>query len=87
MRHLSFFIIIILSIAFCHAQTTIRGYVYTGNQGLEFATVSATDSLSGKLIGGVITDKTGRYIIKDLPYGTYQLEASFIPDLSLGVKF
>lgn len=50
----------------------------TNNQPVEFATVALTAPNSEKPLDGAICDEKGRFIIKDIANGSYQLIISFI---------
>ncbi len=45
--------------------------------GLEYVSIAATN-LKGEMVGGSVTDASGIFTIKKLPFGIYKLEISFI---------
>src|SRR4051812_14648919 len=51
--------------------------IVTGRH-LEYATVSAADRASHKVVSGAVTDSTGAFIIADLPAGVYALSIDFM---------
>jgi len=56
------------------AQTgSITGSVYVEGEELEFATVLISDSQYG-----TTTNIKGNYQLNDIPFGTYELEASYV---------
>jgi hypothetical protein len=65
---------------FAQAQGTISGFVRdaVSKQHIEYATASLTDKTTGKVITGAVTDSTGAFIIKDIPFGRYVLTFDFI---------
>jgi outer membrane receptor protein involved in Fe transport len=59
---------------------TVKGIIQdsTTNGGIEYATVGLYRQKDSMLVNGVVTDPSGKFSMKDLPYGTFYLEASFI---------
>ena len=45
---------------------------------VEYANVVLLDSLSGKMVTGVVSDSSGRFRITNVPFGSFILEYSFI---------
>ncbi|PSK90414.1 TonB-dependent receptor domain-containing protein [Taibaiella chishuiensis] len=63
-----------------NAQTLITGRVLDAqtSQGVEYATISLQDVLTGKLLDGTSADSSGNFTIKDIPGGKYRISASFL---------
>ena len=59
---------------------SISGKVFdkATNQPLEYATISVINRETGKTVNGSISDSKGSYIINNIPFGTYKIEAGFI---------
>lgn len=59
---------------------TIRGMVKDSatQGGIEYATVGVYRLPDSTFAGGTVTDPSGHFVIKDVPFGKYYLEASFI---------
>ena len=50
----------------------------TSDQPIEYASVSLINIRSGELVTGGLTDKTGRFNIREVPLGQYQVIVEFI---------
>jgi outer membrane receptor protein involved in Fe transport len=59
---------------------TITGVIQdsTTNGAIEYATVGLYRQKDSTLVNGVVTDPSGKFALKDLPYGKFYLQASFI---------
>ncbi len=55
----------------------IIGKVSLENQGVGFSTVQIKQEINGKLIG-TVTKEDGKYNLKNIPFGTYTLVASYL---------
>jgi len=70
--------------AFVSAQLrpngTIQGRILEtqGKTPVEYANVALIDTLTGKIIGGSVTDSTGSFRLTNIPNGIYFLDYSFI---------
>ena len=62
------------------AQGTIKGKVVDRNTGeaLQFANVKVTNPQTGSMVKGGLTDNGGSFTLSGLPYGTYNVEASYV---------
>lgn len=58
----------------------LKGFVFdaNANQPLEYATISMTRKKDNQLVNGTITDDTGFFKIKDVDFGKYKIEITFI---------
>lgn len=45
---------------------------------MEYVTVAVYNKKTNQLIGGITTDRSGEFIIKELPIGLYKVQATFI---------
>ena len=59
---------------------TLKGFVFdsNSNQPLEYATISMTRKRNNQVVNGTITDQTGFFKIKDVDFGMYIIEITFI---------
>ncbi|MCK5169234.1 MAG: TonB-dependent receptor [Bacteroidales bacterium] len=59
---------------------TLKGFVFdaNANQPLEYATISMTRKKDNQLVNGTITDQTGFFKIKNVDFGMYSIEITFI---------
>lgn len=59
---------------------SLKGFIYdsSANQPLEYATISIIRKRDQQLINGTITDQTGFFKIKDVDFGMYQINITFI---------
>ena len=77
MRYIYVFLVFIFWGPTINGQGSISGFVQDENgNAFEFATVALYQADS--LITGTITNEQGNYLITDLPYGTYKLEATYL---------
>ena len=62
------------------AQGTVKGKVLDKNndEALGFVNIAVSPKGSKKISGGATTDLDGKFLIKDLPYGSYTLTLSFV---------
>lgn len=62
------------------AQGTVKGRVLDKqtNDVLQFVNIRLTDSKSGKMIKGAITDGNGSFHLTEVPYGNYKLTVSYV---------
>ena len=62
------------------SKGTLKGFVFdaNANQPLEYATISMTRKKDNQLVNGTITDQTGFFKIKDVDFGKYKIEITFI---------
>ncbi len=58
----------------------LKGFVFdaNANQPLEYATISMTRKKDNQVVNGTITDETGFFKIKDVDFGKYKIEITFI---------
>jgi len=58
----------------------LKGFVFdaNANQPLEYATISMTRKKDNQVVNGTITDETGFFKIKDVDFGMYIIDISFI---------
>lgn len=58
----------------------LKGFVFDENatQPLEYATISLVSKESGQIVDGTITDKTGFFKLKNVDFGLYKIEITFI---------
>ena len=58
----------------------IKGSVYdvNTNSPLEYATISVFDAKNDSLVGGTITGSSGSFKLKNLEYGSYKIEITFM---------
>ncbi|MCB2195115.1 MAG: TonB-dependent receptor [Bacteroidetes bacterium] len=58
----------------------LKGFVFDENatQPLEYATISLVSKESGQVLDGTITDKTGFFKLKNVDFGQYKIEITFI---------
>lgn len=58
----------------------VKGHIYdsTSNGAIEYATVGLYRLDDSSLVNGTITDQTGSFTIRNLPYGDFYLEIAFI---------
>jgi len=47
-------------------------------ESIPFATVAAGDPVDGPVVNGTVSDSDGKFILENLPYGTYRITISFI---------
>lgn len=75
---LSFLVILSSSLAFC--QGVIFGKVIDQNdkKGIEFATATLFSAADSTLIGGIVTDTAGIFVIEAVPTGDFFLRISFM---------
>lgn len=59
---------------------TLKGFVYDtdANQPLEYATITMIRKRDNQIINGTISDQTGFFKIKDVEYGMYDIDITFI---------
>ena len=59
---------------------TVKGFVFDANenQPLEYATISITSKRDNKVVNGTITDQTGFFKIKNVDFGMYKVDITFI---------
>lgn len=62
------------------AQGTVKGKVLdkSNDEALGFVNIAVSPKGSKKISGGATTDLDGKFLIKDLPYGSYTLTLSFV---------
>lgn len=62
------------------SKGTLKGFVFdtNANQPLEYATVSMFSIREGKVVNGTITDETGFFKIKNVDFGMYKIDITFI---------
>ena len=62
------------------AQGTVKGKVLdkSNDEALGFVNVAVSPKGSKTIAGGATTDLDGKFLIKDLPYGSYTLTLSFV---------
>lgn len=62
------------------AQGTVKGKVLDKNndEALGFVNIAVSPKGSKKISGGATTDLDGKFLIKDLPYGSYTITLSFV---------
>ncbi len=62
------------------SKGTLKGFVFdaNANQPLEYATISMTRKKDNQLVNGTITDETGFFKIKNVDFGKYKIEITFI---------
>ena len=62
------------------AQGTVKGKVLdkSNDEALGFVNIAVSSKGSKKISGGATTDLDGKFLIKDLPYGSYTLTLSFV---------
>ncbi|MEO8447387.1 MAG: TonB-dependent receptor [bacterium] len=65
---------------FSQQTGTIQGTVTdsTNNASLSFASVAVIDETTNKVTTGANTDEQGKFIIEDVPFGTYKIELTYI---------
>lgn len=71
------------------AQGLVRGRVLDKqtNEALSFVNVRVNKAVTGKLVKGAITDAKGSFNISGLPYGSYELDVSFMGYKDVKRKF
>ncbi|MBU8892774.1 MAG: TonB-dependent receptor [Bacteroidales bacterium] len=59
---------------------TLKGFVFDANtnQPMEYATISMTRKKDNQVVNGTITDQTGFFKIKNVDFGMYRIEITFI---------
>lgn len=59
---------------------TLKGFVFDteSNQPLEYATISIFSIEENKVVNGTITDQTGFFKVKQIDFGMYKIEITFI---------
>ena len=62
------------------AQGTVKGKVLdkSNDEALGFVNIAVSPKGSKKISGGATTDLDGKFLIKDLPYGSYTITLSFV---------
>lgn len=62
------------------AQGTVKGKVLdkSNDEALGFVNIAISPKGSKKISGGATTDLDGKFLIKDLPYGSYTMTLSFV---------
>ena len=62
------------------SKGTLKGFVIdvNVNQPLEYATISMVNKVDNKVVNGTITDETGFFKIKNIDFGTYKVNITFI---------
>ncbi len=62
------------------SKGTLKGFVFDENttQPLEYATISLVNKENKQVVDGTITDKTGFFKIKNVDFGIYKIEITFI---------
>lgn len=62
------------------SKGTLKGYVFdeTVNKPLEYATISIISKRDNKVVNGTITDQTGFFKLKNVDFGMYQVNITFI---------
>lgn len=62
------------------AKGTLKGYVFdeSVNQPLEYATVSLVRKKDNQVVNGTITDQTGFFKLKNVDFGMYKVDITFI---------
>lgn len=62
------------------AKGTLKGFVFDidSDQPLEYATISVHSMRENKAVNGTITDETGFFKIKNVDYGMYRIDITFI---------
>ena len=62
------------------SKGTLKGFVYdaNANQPLEYATIAITRKRDNTVVNGTITDATGFFKIKNIDFGRYKVEITFI---------
>lgn len=62
------------------SKGTLKGFVFdaNANQPLEYATISMTRKKDNQVVNGTITDQTGFFKIKNIDFGKYKIEITFI---------
>lgn len=85
-RFIIVFIALLLSMTTFGQQGTLQGKVIdaTTGEAIPFANVSI--ELNGQIITGGMTDFDGKYVIKPIPAGTYDVKASYVGYKSLQYK-
>lgn len=80
-RFYSLFIVLLCFQQFAFGQSaSISGQVVdqVESQPIAFATITATNTASGKMEGGSMTDASGKFSMARLPEGNYQVEVRFM---------
>ena len=62
------------------SKGTLKGFVFDtdANQPLEYATISIFSIKENKVVNGTITDQTGFFKLKNVDFGMYRIDISFI---------
>lgn len=83
------FFILIGTVSVAQQQLTLTGQLIDAStkETLSFANVTVNDASEGLLVAGAITDEEGRFVVQDLPPGTYMLNFSFMGYASVQQKF
>ncbi|PSR12724.1 MAG: hypothetical protein DA408_06205 [Bacteroidetes bacterium] len=64
---------LLISPGICAQTGSVQGQVKVNNQPVEFSTVLLTEASSG-----ITTDAQGRFQFKEVPFGTYEIKASYL---------
>ena len=77
---LSFALFIISQPIFCQTDAVVSGRILdkSTKEALQFATVTITNSVDGKLLSGAMTDDQGRFTISAVPQGEYSVNCSYL---------
>lgn len=92
MKKIVFSLIFLITIITVQAQSqnnnSITGTILdsTSHQPLEYATISLFIKGNSKPVSGTVTDKKGRFTIKDIADGIYTIELEFIGYKSVSIK-
>ena len=76
-----FLILFITAQAKNHSGTAIiTGTIIdaTSHKPVGYATIALTDQASNKILANALTDSTGKFALRQLPAGLYQLKISFV---------